>query len=82
MSEEETLTESMGVYTVYVKITALGESIDDALDYVYTALDKSDLLDQDGIVGLELDEESIDTLELEDEDGYGDESDTEVEEDD
>lgn len=70
---EENIEGDMNVYTLYVKVTTLGESIDDALDYVYSALDKSDLLDQDGIVGLEIDEDSIEPVE--DEDDYGDDSD-------
>lgn len=47
-------------YIVPVTIIVYGETEADALDYVQTALDHSDLLDQDGIVGvnsdIELDE--------------------------
>lgn len=58
-------------YVVYVKLTVFGESPEDALEYANNAIDTSDLLDQDGVVGISLDE---DTIELEEEEtGYGDE---------
>ena len=55
-------------YTVYMKLTVWGESPEDALDYANTALDASDLLTQDGIIGLELDEDSIYPAEEDDDD--------------
>lgn len=57
-------------YTVYVKLTVFGESPEDALDYASSAIDTSDLLNQDGVVGVELDD--IDSVELlEEDDDYG-----------
>jgi len=59
-------------YIVYAKLTVWGESPEDALDYAYTAVDNSDLLTQDGIVGIEIIDDT-DSIELVDEDnGYGD----------
>lgn len=39
-------------YFVPVTLIVYGETESDALDYAQTALDQSDLLDQDGIVGV------------------------------
>jgi hypothetical protein len=50
-------------YTVYIKLTVWGESPADAADYVNTALDASDLLDQDGIIGIDLIDDT-DNIEL------------------
>lgn len=60
-------------YTVYAKLTVFGESPEDALDYAYNAVDNSDLLSQDGVVGIELvdDADSIELVEEGDENGYG-----------
>jgi hypothetical protein len=65
-------------YIVYAKLTVWGESPEDALDYAYTAVDNSDLLTQDGIVGIELidDTDSIELVE-EEETGYGEDEDSE-----
>jgi hypothetical protein len=64
-------------YTVYAKLTVWGESPEDALDYAYTAVDNSDLLTQDGIVGIEIIDDT-DSIELVDEDNsYGDDEDSE-----
>lgn len=64
-------------YTIYAKLTVWGESPEDALDYTYTAVDNSDLLTQDGIVGIEIVDDA-DSIELVDEDnGYGDDEDSE-----
>jgi hypothetical protein len=55
-------------YEVFLKVFVKGESEEDALDSVYTAVDMCDLLDQDGIVGVEVIEEvelSIDDAEYE-----------------
>lgn len=68
-------TDKLEKYTVFVKLTVLGESPEDALDYANSAIDHSDLLDQDGVVSIALDE---DTIEQEDEDfGYGEDDDFE-----
>lgn len=52
--------EKLNKYIVPVQLIVFGESEHDALEYVQTALDNSDLLHQDGIVGvnpdIELDE--------------------------
>lgn len=57
----------MNRYQVYVKLVVVGESPDDAIEYATTALDISDLLDQDGVVGIELIDD-VDSVELDDED--------------
>jgi len=64
-------------YSVYLKLTVLGESPDDALEYASNALDSSDLLTQDGVVGIELidDADSIELLDEEDNYGYGNDED-------
>lgn len=68
-------TDRLEKYTVFVKLTVLGESPEDALEYANNAIDTSDLLDQDGVVGIALDE---DTIEQEDEElGYGEDDDFE-----
>lgn len=59
-------------YVVYVKLTVFGESPEDALEYANNAIDTSDLLDQDGVVGIAL-VDDIDSIEPEEEEtGYGD----------
>ena len=64
-------------YIIYTKLTVWGESPEDALDYAYTAVDNSDLLTQDGIVGIELIDDT-DSIELvEEETGYGEDEDSE-----
>lgn len=57
--------ENIKKYTVYVKLTVWGESPEDALDYANSAIDASDLLTQDGIIGLEIidDADSIEPVE-------------------
>lgn len=59
-------------YTAYVKLTVVGESAEDALEYASEAIDASDMLTQDGVIGIELIDD-IDSIELieSDEDGYG-----------
>lgn len=53
----------LNVYNAYVKIMVKGESGEDAIDSLYSAVDMCDLLDQDGIVGIEIidDADSITT---------------------
>ena len=55
--------EKLNKYIVPVQLIVFGESEDDALEYVQTALDNSDLLDQDGIVGVNSDIE-VDDIEF------------------
>lgn len=68
--------ENINKYTVYVKLTVWGESPEDALDYANSAIDASDLLTQDGIIGLEIidDADSVELVEeyddTEDEESY------------
>jgi len=50
-------------YVVPVTMIVYGETEADALDYVQNAFDKSDLLDQDGIVGVNSDIE-VDDIEF------------------
>lgn len=66
-------------YAVYVKLTVWGESPEDAVDYVENAIDASDLLTQDGIIGIEIvdDEDSIERMET----GYDDDTENEFTED-
>ncbi len=66
-------------YTVYVKLTVWGESPEDAVDYVENAIDASDLLTQDGIIGIEIvdDEDSIELMET----GYDNDNEIELTED-
>lgn len=54
-------------YVVPVTLIVYGETEADALDYVQNALDMSDLLDQDGIVGVNSDIE-VDDIEFFEED--------------
>jgi len=51
-------------YIVPITLIVYGETEADALDYAQNALDRSDLLDQDGIVGVNSD------IELDDIDFY------------
>lgn len=47
--------KKLNKYFVPVMLIVYGETEMDALDYTQTALDHSDLLDQDGIVGVNSD---------------------------
>lgn len=49
-------------YVVYLKLTVMGESPEDALEYASSAVDNSDLLDQDGVIGIEV-VDDVDTIE-------------------
>jgi len=55
--------DRLNKYIVPVNIIVYGETEADALDYVQNALDNSDLLDQDGIVGINSDIE-LDDIEF------------------
>jgi len=61
---------NLNKYVATVKMIVWGESLEDAEEYANTALDNSDLLTQDGVIGLELsdiepdDEESTDDEEF------------------
>ena len=59
--------EKLNKYIVPVNIIVYGETEADALDYIQVALDNSDLLDQDGIVGVNPDIE-LDDIEFYEED--------------
>lgn len=41
-------------YSTYVKVFVFGESEEDALDSLNAAVDSCDLLDQDGVIGIEV----------------------------
>jgi hypothetical protein len=73
------MSDRLNKYTVFLKLTVWGESPEDALDYANSAIDTSDMLSQDGIVGIELIDD-IDSIELVDED-ENDDDDGENEED-
>lgn len=64
-------------YVAYVKLTVFGENAEDAIYYATSALDTSDLLEQDGVVGIELTDDA-DTIELveDDDDDSGDDTET------
>ena len=64
-------------YVAYVKLTVFGENAEDAIYYPTSALDTSDLLEQDGVVGIELTDDA-DTIELveDDDDDSGDDTET------
>lgn len=49
MTELQELNE----YEIYVKFTVLGESPEDAMDYLDRAFDNSDIINEDGIVSIE-----------------------------
>lgn len=51
--------KELKTYEILVSLTVRGEDEDDAIDYAYSAIDMSDILDQDGIVGVNLVEDSI-----------------------
>lgn len=46
--------DKLNSYEVFLKVFVKGESEEDALDSVYTAVDMCDILDQDGIIGVEV----------------------------
>lgn len=50
MEELQDLTH----YDVYVKFTVLGESAEDALNYLEEAIDTSEIINEDGIVSIEI----------------------------
>jgi hypothetical protein len=55
--------DKLNKYVVPVTLIVYGESEDDALEYVQNAFDNSDLLGQDGIVGVNSDIE-VDDIEF------------------
>lgn len=66
------MARDLDAYVVYVKLTVLGEAPNDALEYATSAVDNSDLLEQDGVIGIEV-VDDIDTIELaEEENDYDD----------
>lgn len=70
------MARDLDAYVVYVKLTVVGENPNDALEYATSAVDNSDLLEQDGVIGIEV-VDDIDTIELSDEEdeyGYDDET--------
>jgi len=59
----EIYMKKLNTYIMPVNVIVYGETEADALDYIQIALDNSDLLDQDGIVGVNPDIE-LDDIEL------------------
>lgn len=57
--------KKLNKYVVPVELTVYGESEYDAIGYVQDALDHSDLLDQDGILGVnpDIEEEVVELVE-------------------
>lgn len=64
--------EKLKSFNVFLKLIVKGESEMDALESVYSAVDACDLLDQDGVVAIEVIEE-VETDDEEDEDFFNDE---------
>lgn len=61
--------EKLNTYVIYVKMFVLGESEEDAYDTADTAVTTSNLLDQDGVVGIaEVDIDDVELLDEDDED--------------
>lgn len=58
---------NLNKYIATVKMYVCGESIEDADDYANSALDASDLLLQDGVIGLEVVDIEPDDEEFDDE---------------
>jgi hypothetical protein len=54
--------ENLKSYSVLVALTVVGETEDDAMDYVFSAIDNSDLLAQDGIIGAEVMEDDVEEI--------------------
>ena len=61
------MSRELKKYSVPVEFIVYGESENDAIEYVQDALDHSDILDQDGILGVNPDIEE-DMVELVEED--------------
>lgn len=57
--------QRLNKYIVPVELTVYGESEADAIGYVQDGLDQSDLLDQDGILGVnpDIEEEAVELVE-------------------
>ena len=63
-------------YVVYVKLTVFGESPEDAIYYANSAIDTSDLLEQDGVIGIDIidDPDTIEPMEDDDDDDIGEDN--------
>ncbi len=59
--------KKLNKYIVPVELVVYGETADDAISYVQEALDHSDILEQDGILGVnpDIEEDSVELLEEE-----------------
>lgn len=57
--------EKLNRYVVPIELVVYGETAADAIGYVQDAIDHSDLLEQDGILGVnpDIDEDSVDEYE-------------------
>lgn len=53
---------SLNKHTVLLRITVFGDDEEDAIATVYDAIDSSNLIDNDGLVSVEVLEDSVDTL--------------------
>lgn len=63
--------EKLNTYAIYVKMFVLGESEEDALDSADNAVNSSNLLDQDGVVGIaEVDIDNVELVEEDEDDSY------------
>jgi hypothetical protein len=59
--------KKLNKYIVPVELVFYGETTDDAISYVQEALDHSDILEQDGVLGVnpDIEEESVELVEEE-----------------
>lgn len=73
------MARDLDAYVVYVKMTVMGENPTDALEYATSAVDTSDLLEQDGVIGIEV-VDDIDTIELAEEENEYDDTDMDEDE--
>jgi hypothetical protein len=56
------IMNSLNKHSVLLRITVFGEDEEDAIATVYDAIDSSNLVDNDGLVSVEVLEDSVDTL--------------------
>lgn len=56
---------TLNKYMVPIELIVYGESENDAINYVQEALDHSDLLEQDGVLGVnpDIEEDSVELIE-------------------
>lgn len=65
--------KQLKTYEILLSMTVRGEDEEDAVDYAYRAIDMSNIIDEDGIVGIQVLEDTVS-------ENFYDEDDTEIEE--